>query len=59
MLCQNFTLFASLKLTQEKAFVTFLGFDGTEPMMFRLRLKNAELAAKFKEAVDGGVAQLG
>ena len=53
---QNFGLFSDLNLKVEKSFVTFMGFEGTTPTLFRLKLRNAELAGKFKEAV---AAELG
>ena len=42
----------------EKAFLTFMGFEGTDPMLFRLRLKNVEVASQLKAAIEGEVAKL-
>lgn len=57
-LCQNFSLFPKLKINAEKAFLTFMGFEGTEPMMFRLRLRNADLANQLKAAIEAETAKL-
>jgi hypothetical protein len=55
---QNFSLFPSMTIKLEKAFLTFMGFEGTDPMLFRLRLKNVEVASQLKAAIEGEVARL-
>ena len=55
---QNFSLFPSMTIKMEKAFLTFMGFEGTDPMLFRLRLKNVEVASQLKAAIEGEVAKL-
>ena len=39
---QNFRITPALKPKVEKCFITFMGFDGTDPLMFRLRTKTKE-----------------
>jgi len=51
----NFALFPTLNIKLEKAFLTFLAFDGTEPKLFRLKLRSAETAGKLKEALEENV----
>lgn len=47
-----------MKITLEQAFLTFMGFEGQEPMLFRLRLKKPEMAKELKDAIDAEVAKL-
>lgn len=33
-----------------------MGFEGTEPKLFRIKLRNAEMAGKLKDAIEEHVA---
>ena len=49
---QNFRLQSSLTIKQEKNILSFLGFEGTTPTSFRLRIKTEDMAGEFKTQLD-------
>lgn len=55
---QNFRLTPSFDAKLEKTFLTFLGFDGQEPMMYRLRVKTKEDAEAMAQALEKAVQEL-
>lgn len=40
----------------EKTFLTFLGFEGTAPLTFRLRFKTIEQTQELKDALEDAAA---
>ncbi|EPQ28633.1 uncharacterized protein PFL1_03936 [Pseudozyma flocculosa PF-1] len=48
----NFNLYSSIKVTQDKNVVSFLGFDGSTPTQFRCKIKTEDGARAFKDAIE-------
>lgn len=55
---QNFAMFKDLTIKLEKSFLIFMAFEDGQPMLLRLKLRNAELAGNLKNAIEAEVAKL-
>lgn len=49
---QNFRLQPGMTVKMEKTFLTFMGFEGTTPMNFRLRIKTPADTAEMKSQLE-------
>jgi hypothetical protein len=56
---QNFSIHPTLTPKIEKVFATFTGFDANaKPVIYRIRVKTAEMIAEFASAVEEAKAKL-
>lgn len=49
---QNFRLQPSFTVKLDKTFLTFTGFEGTEPMNYRVRVKTADEAQTLQKHLE-------
>lgn len=55
---QNFGLYKDLNVNVTKSFAVFMGFEGTDYQMLRLKFRNADVAGQFRDAVTSCVSDL-
>lgn len=57
-LSQNFRLTKTFTVKVEKTYLTFVGFEGVDLRMYRVRVKTYEMAADLGKALEKAVAEL-